>query len=73
MSVTIGGLAYLFRQSRRSRPLLLLGAGASFRSGIPLAADLVSRIGRAAYARQVKGIDERLSHPPPSEWRPFLQ
>lgn len=50
-------LIYLFRASRENRPVLLLGAGASFRSGIPLAADAVKLIARAAYARLVKGID----------------
>jgi hypothetical protein len=73
MGATLSELAYLFRASRQSRPLLLLGAGASFRSGIPLANDLVSRIARAAYARQVKGQDERFCHPAPSDWLPFLQ
>ncbi len=73
MGATLSELAYLFRATRQSRPLLLLGAGASFRSGIPLANDLISRIARAAYARQVKGQDERLCHPAPSDWLPFLQ
>jgi hypothetical protein len=52
---------------------LLLGAGASYRSGVPLAAESVRRIARNAYARQVLGQDERFCNPKPSDWMPFLQ
>ena len=41
----------LFRSSNELRPILFLGAGASFRSGVPLAADAVVRIAKASYAK----------------------
>jgi hypothetical protein len=66
-------LAFLFRATRPTRPMLLLGAGASYRSGVPLAAESVRRIARNAYARQVLGQDERFCNPKPSDWMPFLQ
>jgi len=66
-------LAYLFHPSRPSRPVLLLGAGASFRSGIPMAADSVKKIARAAYARHVRGLPERQCNLTTSDWLPYLQ
>jgi len=66
-------LAYLFRSSQRTQPVLLLGAGASFRSGIPLAAEAVKRIARASYAWSVLGRDEEDCNPLPSDWMPFLE
>lgn len=66
-------LAYLFRANHQSRPVLLLGAGASYRSGIPVAADAVNVIARAAYARQRKGVNYRHCQLTPSDWMPFLQ
>lgn len=66
-------LAYLFRSVNKSRPLLLLGAGASYRSGIPLAADAVRMIASAAFARHVRGVDHRQAQLTPSDWLPFLQ
>jgi SIR2-like domain len=65
-------LAYLFRATRENRPLLLLGGGASYRSGIPLAAEAVKQIAKAAYARQIKGVDWRFISLTPSDWMPFL-
>src|SRR5207244_6077938 len=65
-------LAYLFRATQKSRPLLLLGAGTSFRSGIPLAADAVGLIARAAFARDVRGLPYRQIHLAPSDWLPYL-
>ena len=73
MENAIQALAYLFRASRNTRPVLLLGAGASFRSGIPMAGKATEHIARAAYSRQVLGIDEKLGNPKPSDWMPFLQ
>jgi SIR2-like protein len=73
MENAIQALAYLFRASRNTRPVLLLGAGDSFRSGIPMAGEATKRIARAAYSRQVLGADEELGNPTPSDWMPFLQ
>lgn len=65
-------LAYLFTKDQPIRPVLLLGAGASYRSGIPLAADLISRIASAGFARDVRGMDWRHCRVLPSDWRPYL-
>lgn len=53
MNMTIKGiqeLVYHFQPDRDARPLLLLGAGASFRAGVPVAAEMVRQIARFAYA-----------------------
>jgi hypothetical protein len=65
-------LAFLFRDPQR-RPVLLLGAGASYRSGIPLADEAVREIARAAYARRVRGVDVEHTILTPSDWLPWLQ
>ena len=65
-------LAYLFSADQPIRPVLLLGAGASYRSGIPLTYDLISRIAMAGFARDVRGMDWRHSRILPSDWRPYL-
>jgi hypothetical protein len=54
-------------------PLFLLGAGASFRSGVPTATDAVKHIAKIVYSeRKLLG-----SRPPervkPSEWEPWLR
>src|SRR2546425_146499 len=79
MSLTSGSkeavsvLASLLRPSDGPCPLLLLGAGASFRSGVPTAADSVRQIARIFYSERVL----RNSRPPervkPSEWESWLQ
>src|ERR1043166_1443266 len=48
-------LASQFRADAATRPILLLGAGASVSSGVPLADDLVRRIGRYGYAIHRRG------------------
>jgi hypothetical protein len=48
-------LASEFRAREQPRPIFLLGAGASITSGVPLAADLVRRIGRFGHAAFVLG------------------
>jgi hypothetical protein len=66
-------LASLLRPNDAPCPLLLLGAGASFRSGVPTAADAVRHIARLVYSESVL----RGSRPPervkPSEWESWLQ
>lgn len=66
-------LASLLRPGDGPCPVLLLGAGASFRSGVPTAADAVRQIARIVYSQQVL----RGSRPPervrPSEWESWLQ
>lgn len=73
MSDAVKTLAYLFRASSKARPVLLLGAGASFHSGIPLAEDAVRRIAQAEYARVNFGVRLRDSNLVLSDWLRFLQ
>jgi hypothetical protein len=66
-------LGPLFRSTEEACPLILLGAGASFRSGVPTATDAVKQIARLVYSeRELKS-----SRPPervkPSEWEAWLQ
>jgi hypothetical protein len=65
-------LGSLLRSVEEPCPLILLGAGASFRSGVPTAADAVKQIARLVYSeRELKN-----SRPPervkPSEWESWL-
>jgi hypothetical protein len=69
----VATLAPLFRASDEPRPLLLLGAGASFRFGVPTAAEAVKQIARIVYSeRELAGArsPERIR---PGEWEPWLQ
>lgn len=67
-------LTSLFRPSGHPRPVLLLGAGASFRSGVPLARDAIDRIARIAYSKQVLGTQgPSADRIPPSDWSPWLR
>jgi hypothetical protein len=66
-------LGPLLRSAEEPCPLILLGAGASFRSGVPTAAEAVKQIARLVYSeRELKN-----SRPPervkPSEWESWLQ
>lgn len=69
---SVRDLASLFRASNEARPILLLGAGASFSSGVPLAAESVRRMARRVFAEKVKGgslVPEQVKL---SEWQPWL-
>jgi hypothetical protein len=66
-------LTSILRADHDARPVLLLGAGASFSSGVPLAAECVRRIARWVFAERVKGraiVPEQVKF---SEWFPWLQ
>jgi hypothetical protein len=66
-------LTTLLRGEDDRWPLFLLGAGASFRSGIPTAADAVKQIARIVYSeRKLLGTrpPERVK---PSEWESWLR
>jgi hypothetical protein len=65
-------LAAIFRASREVRPIILLGAGASFRSGVPLAAESVKRIAKTAYIRHIGG-KAHSAQVKLTEWLPWLQ
>src|SRR5579871_425916 len=66
-------VAALLRGEDDRWPIFLLGAGASFRSGVPTATDAVKQIARIVYSeRKLQG-----QRPPervrPTEWEPWLQ
>ncbi|HKY35330.1 MAG TPA: SIR2 family protein [Polyangiaceae bacterium] len=66
-------LAPLLRPTEEASPLVLLGAGASFRSGVPTAADAVRQIARLMYSeRELKNArpPERVK---PSEYESWLR
>lgn len=66
-------LGSLLRSIDEPCPLILLGAGASFRSGVPTAADAVKQIARLVFSdRELKNArpPERVK---PSEWESWLQ
>jgi len=65
-------LTHVFRANGEARPVLLPGAGASFSSGVPAAAESVKRLAKRVYAEQVLG-----GHVPPeqvrlTEWQTWL-
>jgi hypothetical protein len=66
-------LAPLLRASDSPCPVLLLGAGASFRSGVPTAAEAVKQIARLAYSEQVLAGARPPERVKPSEWEPWLR
>lgn len=66
-------LASLLRPSDTPPPVLFLGAGASFRSGVPLAAEAVKRIARLAYAKRELGDARPPERVKLTEWEPWLQ
>ncbi|MGP3710343.1 SIR2 family protein [Brucella sp. RRSP16] len=69
----VRALGQILRPSDDPPPLLLLGAGASFRSGVPMAAESVKQIARRVYSEQVlKGArpPERVR---PTKWEVWLQ
>lgn len=70
--MSINELVYLFRAVHEFRPILLLGAGASFRSGVPTASESVKLIGKAAYAKNIKGMDWRHCQITLSDWTSYL-
>jgi hypothetical protein len=69
----VAQVATLLRGEDDRWPIFLLGAGASFRSGVPTATDAVKQIARIVYAeRKLRGTrpPERVR---PSEWEPWLR
>lgn len=66
-------LAPLLRASDAPCPLVLLGAGASFRSGVPTAAEAVKQIARRVYSERVLGGSRPPERVKPSEWEAWLR
>lgn len=69
----VSGFAYLFRTNSKVRPVLLLGAGASFRSGILFADDAIRTIAQSAFGLDKFGLNLSDSHPMLSDWLPYLK
>jgi hypothetical protein len=63
----------LLRSAEDPCPLLLLGAGASFRSGVPTAAEAVKQMARLVYAERHLGNGRAPERVKPSEWESWLQ
>ena len=68
---TVRELASILNPQNEARPTVLLGAGASFSSGVPLADESVKRIGRRYYAERISGnaLPEQVKT---SEWLAWL-
>src|ERR1017187_9338306 len=72
-SDAVAVIAMLLRGEDGRWPIFLLGAGASFRSGVPTAAEAVKQIAKIVYAeRKLQGArpPERVR---PTEWEPWLR
>src|SRR6266478_5595155 len=69
---TVRELASILNPQNEARPTVLLGAGASFSSGVPLADESVKRIARRVYAERVLGGKVPTEHVKTSEWRAWL-
>ena len=65
-------LAPLLRDSE-ALPLFLLGAGASFRSGVPTAAEAVKQIARQVYSERILNGQRPPERVKPTEWESWLQ
>jgi hypothetical protein len=66
-------LAPLLRAREDPCPVFLLGAGASFRSGVPMAAEAVKQIARLVYSERELGGVRAPERVKPTEWEPWLQ
>ena len=69
---TVRELVSIFSPHNEARPTLLLGAGASFSSGVPLADESVKRIARRYYAERVLGSTVPPEQVKTSEWMAWL-
>lgn len=71
-SASVSELASVLSPQNEARPTVLLGAGASYSSGVPLADESVKRIARRVYAERVLGNKVPTEHVKTSEWRAWL-
>jgi hypothetical protein len=65
-------LGPLLQSADEPCPLILLGAGASFRSGVPIAADAVKQIARLVFSERVLQNTRPPERVKPSEWEAWL-
>ena len=72
-SASVALLCSLLQPEKDARPTFLLGAGASYSSGIPLAAESVNRLAKKAYADHVRGGKAFPEEIKVSEWLSWLQ
>jgi len=68
----VATLGPLLRTTDEPCPLILLGAGASFRSGVPTAADAVKQIARLVYSERELNNARPPERVKPSEWESWL-
>lgn len=66
-------IASLLQPPDDTCPVLLLGAGASFRSGVPLASEAVKQIARLVYSQRVLNNARPPERVKPSEWESWLR
>jgi hypothetical protein len=66
-------LASILRADNLARPVFLLGAGASYSSGVPLAAPSVMRLAKRVYAEHVLGGSVLPEQVKLAEWQSWLQ
>ncbi len=71
-SESVSELVSILSPQNEARATVLLGAGASFSSGVPLADESVKRIARRVYAERVLGGNVPTEHVKTSEWRAWL-
>lgn len=71
-SDTVRELVSLLKPQNEARPTILLGAGASFSSGVPLADESVRRIARRYYAERVVAGQVLPEQVKTSEWMTWL-
>jgi hypothetical protein len=71
-SETVRELALILNPQNEARPTVLLGAGASFSSGVPLADESVKRIARRYYAERIVGAKVLPEQVKTSEWLAWL-
>ena len=71
-SDTVRELVSLLKPHNEARPTVLLGAGASFSSGVPLADESVRRIARRYYAERVVAGQVLPEQVKTSEWMAWL-
>jgi hypothetical protein len=69
---TVRELLSVLNPENEARPTLLLGAGASFSSGVPLADESVKRIARRYYAERIVGSAVPPEQVKTSEWMAWL-